>query len=160
MGETPRTVEVQYTDGETILVKAVSWMETDDLWDLLKVLMTDFVARQLYIGEFLRPSNKTVISTLRKVCKMIPVVGGGEVELDRLDAETIVDLFVVDLKNTQVNDIGQIVTPEGETYLPGAIARLHQFDFFALAQAASKSRGTKKATTPRVNDPTTDSEAA
>jgi hypothetical protein len=91
---------------------------------------------------------------------MIPVVGGGEVELDRLDAEAIVDLFVIDLENTHVNDLGQVVTPDGETYLPGAIAKLHQFDFFALAQAASKERGTKRPATRKSSEPTTTSEAA
>ena len=145
-----RTVTVRYGDGETILVKAVPWLQTDDLWDLLKILVTEFADKGLYVGEFLRPKNKTIVSTLKKVCAMLPVVGGGEIELERLDANEVIDLFVVSMEGTTSNEVGQLIREDGG-HLPGKVAHLHGFDFFEITQAAKRDRAKRNAPRRKVS---------
>jgi hypothetical protein len=138
MGEKKRTIEVCYSDGEMVLIKAVAWMQTDDLWDLLKLLLANFSEKQMMLGEFLRPSNKAGVSTLRKIAKMFPLVGGGDLQVERMESEEILRLFLFEWTEGEyvVNEFNQIVPPPDSQYPPGAIARLHGFDFFDLVKAA------------------------
>jgi hypothetical protein len=162
MGETKRTIEIHYSDGETVLLKAVAWMKTDDLWDLLKLLLANFSEKQMMLGEFLRPSNKTGISTLRKIARMLPIVGGGELDIERLEAEEILRLFLFEWVDGDyiINEFNQVVPPPDTQYPPGAIARLHGFDFFDLVRAARDHAKTLKITTPDESAVATDSKAA
>lgn len=157
MGEKTRTIEVCYSDGETVLVKAVAWMQTDDLWDLLKLLLANFSEKQMMLGEFLRPSNKAGVGTLRKIAKMFPLVGGGELQVERMDAEEILRVFLFEWTEGEfvINEFNQIVPPPDTQYPPGAIARLHGFDFFDLVKAARDHTRALKARAAKSEEPIT-----
>lgn len=130
-----RSFPVTYCDGERVFVKQVPWMETEDLWELLKDVLASLISSGLMPGEVMRPSNRRTWGSLDRIVSMLSLVGGGRLDVKRMDLDELVAVFLTD--TPERDDTGAVVPPEKNgTYPPSRIARLHGFDFFKLRREA------------------------
>lgn len=131
-----RTIAVDYRSGERVLIKQVPWMKTDDLWELLKEILTDLISKNLMPGETLRPSNRRTWGSIERIVEMLPLVGGGKLDVEEMEIDDIITVFFTDTCDR--DEDGTLNPPQDSKvgYPPGRIAKLHGFDFFKLRAEA------------------------
>ena len=90
--------------------------------------MVEFSKANAYPGDILNPRNENVWVNIHKLIELIPLSGGGKLEVDRLSDDDILKIFFT--RSIERDADGRIAPPEGESYASGEIARLNGFSFF------------------------------
>lgn len=136
-----RTIEIAYDNGERVKLRTVPWSQHEELCELLEILAFEFLRCDSLPGELLRFKNATVWGTMRKIAAMVPVVGGGNLEIDRIDdCDLLLSLFFTASESR--GEYGEVL-PDKKTsdekgifFSPSQICSLHGFNFFAIRAAA------------------------
>lgn len=129
-------IEIQYLpkEGEdnasALIVKIlpVTRNKYKEILDLSHILLMEFSKANAYPGELLRPDNENIWSNIDKLCQIIPLVGGGRLDVARLSDRDVLKLFFTRSEDRDEN--GRLVPKEGENYVTSEIARLNGFSFF------------------------------
>ncbi|HEY9598480.1 MAG TPA: hypothetical protein V6D33_12500 [Cyanophyceae cyanobacterium] len=115
---------------ESVIIRRVPRSRRSELKSLLAKLLAEFLYFGQSRGELCDSENERVWADLGKVAQMLPLDGGGVLNLDRVDDWQIIELFFVD-EVTEVR--GRIVMDKADDglnhYTPGKIARLHGINF-------------------------------
>jgi hypothetical protein len=127
-----RVFAVNYSDGEKVLIKAVSWKKLDDVRLLCYEILKEVVEKEGEITEIITPSNKVFWGHARKLSKLLPVVGSEEkLNLDRIDdIDQIVDIFICSISSIDYS------TGALKAMSPSQICRIHSINFQKLLQKA------------------------
>lgn len=70
---------------ESVIVRRVARSRYSELKSLLSKLMANFLYFGCSRGELCDASNDRVWSDIKKVAEMLPLDGGGKLDLDRID---------------------------------------------------------------------------
>lgn len=135
-----RNFEVSYVDlrtgeptGETVRVRALNRNQTTELAALVESLLSKFLYYGRLPGEVLRSDNVGVWSDMRKIAAMLPLEGGGELDLDRIDDDQLLRIFFTN--STCQDEDGGLIHDEklGErSLLPSEICKINGISFFDL----------------------------
>ncbi|GAA6622892.1 hypothetical protein [Scytonema sp. NUACC26] len=131
--------EIKYNDGSVVKVKRVKRAELKDLITLQQDLIAAFVRNYAGIGSVI--SDDTVWSTIEKLTTMLPVVGGGLVELSKFedDLNQLAKIFFTQSTDDNGIPLNMIAVHEGsEWYKPSLISELHQLDHITTSQEGIK----------------------
>lgn len=145
------SIEVQYLPLENsgdessplkVRILPVSRSRYREVLDLLHLLLIEFREKVAYPGELLMPDNENVWGNISKLTELLPLSGGGKLDIDRLSDRDLIRIFFTAKFKKDETD-GQIVpdTPVGEEnsgYYSSEIARLHGFNFFKMLQRAEQ----------------------
>lgn len=138
------SISVRYSNGTVALVRrfpALVKPGMNDFKELYQELLQYFVHYNSSMGELL--SDPSVVSLLKAIAEMLPVVGSNKtgINLDDLldngDWEQICQLFFT----SSMQDDGEFeVDKDGEikAYKPSKLAKLNQLDFFGRLGKALK----------------------
>lgn len=132
-----QSVEIEYLpiEGEettsplTIKLLPIKRQKYSEVIELCHLLLVEFSKSNAYPGDLLNPQNENVWSNISKLVTLIPLAGGGTLDIDRLSDEDVLRVFFT--RSLHRDEMGRL-TPESEdeNYAPGEIARLNGFSFF------------------------------
>ncbi|HEY9657683.1 MAG TPA: hypothetical protein V6C65_04400 [Allocoleopsis sp.] len=126
----PRSEAVRYASEEVVLMRPVPPSKMEDLIDLQKNLLAAFMVHGGMLGEILRLSNTRVWEDLKKMASLIPLVGGGTLNVEKIDdSEEICRIFFTTTQNID-EETGAILPPDDEPYSPSVIASLNGVNFW------------------------------
>jgi hypothetical protein len=125
-----RVFTVTYSDGEQVLVKAVSWKKLEEVRLLCYEILKEVAEKEGEITEIITPSNKVFWGHAKKLAKLLPIVGSEEkLNLDRIDdIDQIIDIFVCSISSIDYT------TGALKTMDPSQICRIHSINFHKLLQ--------------------------
>ncbi|HEY9610605.1 hypothetical protein [Allocoleopsis sp.] len=124
---------------ESVIVRRVARSRYSELKGLLSKLMANFLYFGCSRGELCDASNDRVWSDIRKVAEMLPLDGGGALDLDRIDDIQILEIFFTDDVVEVRGRVEEQPDEEGvKRFKPGKITALHGFNFLDYHQ---KCRG-------------------
>ncbi len=129
-------IEVQYLpkEGEdntsplTVKIMPVTRNKYKQILDLSHILLVEFSKANAYPGEILHPDNENIWVNIDKLAEMMPLSGGGKLEISRLSDRDILRIFFT--RSLDRDEDGRLVPQEGENYATSEIARLNGFSFF------------------------------
>lgn len=131
-----KTAPVYYVSGKVVHIKRVPWMKTDDLWSLLRDVLSLLVECNLMPGEcFIRDNRKIALEYLDDIVEMVPIVGGGKLDYTQMDLDEIIRVFFT--ATTELGEEGELQLPtDGRGFPPSVISKLQGFDFFKVRVSA------------------------
>jgi hypothetical protein len=114
----------------SVIVRRVARSRYSELKSLLAKLMASFIYFGCSRGELCDGSNEKVWEDIRKLADMLPLDGGGKLDLDRIDDLQIIAIFFVDEPVEERGRVMRHVDAAGqEHFKPGKIAALHGVNF-------------------------------
>lgn len=120
---------------ESVIVRRVPRSRYSEIKDLLAKLMANFIYFGCSRGEVCDGSNERVWKDIQKITELLPLDGGGRLNLDRIDDLQIIAIFFTD---EPVEELGRVIMTadeEGrEHFKPGKIAALHGINFLDYHQ--------------------------
>lgn len=115
---------------ESVIVRRVARSRYSELKSLLSKLMANFLYFGCSRGELCDASNERVWADIRKVAEMLPLDGGGKLDLDRIDDIQILEIFFVDEVVEVRGRVEEQPDEEGiKRFKPGKVTALHGFNF-------------------------------
>lgn len=90
------TFQIEYPDGRVVRVKEPPVAHEEDLVNLCIDLLQCFKDAVCRPGDLLRQKNVKVWDLISKTCNLLPVVGGGTVEVEQiklLEKSRIIEIF-------------------------------------------------------------------
>ena len=124
---------------ESVIVRRVARSRYAELKSLLSKLMASFLYFGCSRGELCDTTNERVWADIYKVAEMLPIDGGGKLNLDRVDDLQIIEIFFTDDVKEEYGRVVEHVNEEGaKMFKPGKVCALHGFNFLDYH---SKCRG-------------------
>lgn len=133
-GSRVRTIEVTYWNGDVVQVRAASIMKTEDVLELQKSLIAQFLYAGAMLGNLLLPSNTRVWEDMKRLGELLPIVGpdGGFLDPTQIqDPDELCRIFFTRTLDRD-DETGAISPADEEPYKPSDIARLHGLNFYGL----------------------------
>jgi hypothetical protein len=129
-------IEVQYQalEGEdntsplVVKILPVTRNKYKQLLEVAHILLVEFSKANAYPGEILHPDNENIWLNIEKLAKMLPLAGGGELEVVRLSDRDLLRIFFT--RSLDRDEEGRLIPEEGKNYSTSEIARLNGFSFF------------------------------
>ncbi len=124
---------------ESVIVRRVARSRYTELKSLLSKLMASFLYFGCSRGELCNMENERVWKDIEKVAEMLPLDGGGKLNLDRIDDLQIIAIFFTDEPVEEYGRVVEQMDEEGaKRFKPGKVCALHGFNFLDYH---SKCRG-------------------
>lgn len=128
---------------ESVIVRRVARSRYSELKSLLSKLFANFLYFGCSRGELCDMENERVWADLKKVVEMLPLDGGGTLNLDRIDDIQLIEIFFTDEVKEEYGRVVEQVNEEGKKrFKPGKIAALHGFNFLDYHQKCKGIYGT------------------
>lgn len=130
------SIEVQYLadegEGNTsplvVKILPVTRNKYKQILEISHILLVEFSKANAYPGEILHPDNENIWVNIDKLATMMPLAGGGKLEVARLSDRDILRIFFT--RSLDRDNDGRLVPEEGENYATSEVARLNGFSFF------------------------------
>jgi hypothetical protein len=135
---------------EVVKIRRAKRLHYEDLKMLLCDLMVEFLKTGRTRSRFCDMSNSRIQKTLERIVNFLPIVGGGELDLDRIDDIQLIEIFITeelvekDGRAQLYVDTEELADGEEpqQYYKPGKIAKLHAFPFLPWDKADRGIYGT------------------
>ena len=131
-----QSVEIEYLPKEestssplVVKILPIARNKYRELLELCHLILVEFSKSYAYPGDLLNPDNENVWANIEKLCNLIPLAGGGKLDVERMSDDDIIRVFFT--RSTYRDENGRL-TPKEETesYASSELARLNGFSFF------------------------------
>jgi hypothetical protein len=115
---------------ESVIARRVARSRYTELKSLLSKLMASFLYFGCSRGELCDSTNERVWADIHKITEMLPLDGGGKLDLDRIDDLQIIEIFFTDEAVEEYGRVIEQADDEGvKRFKPGKVCALHGFNF-------------------------------
>jgi hypothetical protein len=129
--EDRRKIRIVYNDESICMIKPVAWIKLDDVADLQKELLSQYIESKGAIGAFFRKKNRKAWSLIKQLIKLLPTVDDIPLDVEKIhDFEDLKHIFITTTDAT--TEVTGWTTPESGSLSPSYISVIHGLDFFEI----------------------------